>query len=115
MQALHLFLWLCALGAAVVIPLTLLKRKVVCLGWLVVYVLIYSYFSMNGGYVPKTANSTKTIWAAQYCQAEMAGKYPFSLSPAGAFFLPLVCGDRLFVHRSVKVPTSTAALPGAGK
>ena len=102
MQALNLFLWLCALGMAVVIPLTLAKRKGFFCGWLIAYLLLYSYFSMHGQYVVKSVTNLRKHWMPMHCQSSQAGKFPGSLTPLGAFFLPALCGDRLLVHRTQK-------------
>lgn len=111
MQAVDLFLWLCALGMALVIPLTVAKKRAVLLSWLVAYTLIYSYLSLQGQYVAKSATSPRKHWAALYCQSSQTGKFPGTLTPVGAFFLPLVWGDRLIIHRTQKPPVP-GRIPG---
>lgn len=109
MQALNLFLWLCAFGLAVVIPLTLVKRRAVLIGWFLAYLLAYSYFSLHGQYVTKSATNLRQHWMPLHCRSSQPGKYPASLTPLGAFFLPAVCGDRLLVHRTQKPGSARTA------
>lgn len=110
MQALDLFFWLCALGMAAVIPLTLAKKRKALLGWFGAYLLIYSYFSMNGQYIAKNATSQSKHWMPLHCQSSQTSKS--SLNALGAFFLPCVWGDRLVVHRTQK-PPSPPRIPAA--
>ena len=100
MQPFYVFIWFCALGAAVVIPLSLRKSRLAFLIWFALYIGTYALLSSRGQYVPAGPPSFRNHWIPLNCAASPNPRRPlkFSLSPVGAFFLPLIWIDRALVH-----------------
>ncbi len=103
---LHLFCCLSAVGAAVVVPLSLKKCKTGVVVWLGLYLVMYWTLSSYGQY--QSVTTEKKVWIPAYCggvEHAIHSQPKAVWTPAGAFFLPLMVIDRLAVHRSKTTET----------
>lgn len=111
-DVLTVFIWTFALGAALAIPMSVRKSAFLCIGWLVIYSLAYTFLSMNGRYAQDTFASDSR-WMPMHCEkVTLHGTREVAkLNGMGAFFGPLVLVDRIIVH-----PTKDASdAPAPGK
>lgn len=95
----HLFFWMCALGAAIAIPASLRKSAFAFLGWFALYFLIYWHLTLNGRYA-SDATTGRSRWMPAHCETvrvKQNREVP-ALNGMGAFFSPLVFVDRLVLH-----------------
>ena len=105
-DVIHLFVWMCALGAAVAIPMSLRKSAFAFIGWFALYGLIYWHLTTNGQYAPDM-NAGRSRWMPLHCDTTLIKnkrEVP-ALNGMGAFFSPLVFVDRLVLHPAKEVKT----------
>lgn len=97
MDVFQVFVWICALGAALAVPMSLRKSRVACLAWLSLYLLSYWYLSLHGRYV---GSLQANRWMPLYCEKtiQKGAQKSTKLNALGAFFSPLVWVDRTAVH-----------------
>lgn len=90
---------MCALGAAVAIPMSVRKSRFLCAGWLGLYAVSYFYLTSNGNYAEDLSTYSHR-WMPMHCgKVVMDGNRELPrLNMMGAFFSPLVAVDRLVVH-----------------
>ena len=98
-DVLTVFVWTFALGAALAIPMSVRKSASLCIGWLAIYALAYTYLSMNGRYAQDTF-ATDSRWMPMLCEKVVVQgtREVTKLNGMGAFFGPLVLVDRVIVH-----------------
>jgi hypothetical protein len=107
-DVIHVFVWTCALGAAVAIPASLRKSSLAFVGWFAFYLLIYWHLSTNGNYAADPV-AGRSRWMPMHCdttRVKNSREVP-ALNGMGAFFAPLVLMDRLILHPAKTVrPTA---------
>jgi hypothetical protein len=103
-DVIQIFIWTCAIGAAVAIPMSLRKSAFAFVGWFALYFLMYWHLSKNGFYAPD-ATSGRSCWMPAHCDTvRIKGKREVpALNGMGAFFAPLVLVDRVIVHPAKEV------------
>jgi hypothetical protein len=102
---------MCAMGAAIAIPMSLRKSVFACLGWFVFYGLIYWHLTTNGQYA-QDMSAGRSRWMPMYCDTTRVknNREVPALNGMGAFFAPLVLFDRVILHPAKDVnPTAHAA------
>ena len=107
-DVIQVFIWICALGAAVAIPMSLRKSKLASVGWICFYLLAYWHLSTNGRYVQSRAIDR---WMPMHCETvlNVGTQEKPALNALGAFFSPLVFVDRMVIHPT-KEPNQAASL-----
>ena len=97
----RVFIWMCALGAAVAIPMSVRKSRALFAGWLTLYFVAYYFLTSQGRYV-EDLSSYSHRWMPMSCEKiVMDGTREIpTLNMLGAFFSPLLFVDRLAVHQS---------------
>jgi hypothetical protein len=103
---------MCAMGAAIAIPMSLRKSVFAFLGWFVFYGLIYWHLTTNGQYA-QDISANRSRWMPMHCETTRVKEkreVPV-LNGMGAFFAPLVFFDRIILHpaKDVKPTALTAA------
>jgi hypothetical protein len=102
---------MCAMGAAIAIPMSLRKSVFAFVGWFVFYGLIYWHLSTNGQYAHDTS-AGRSRWMPMYCDTTRVknNREVPALNGMGAFFAPFVLVDRIILHPAKDVkPTAHAA------
>lgn len=111
-DVIQIFVWVCALGAAVAIPMSLRKSFIGFTGWLALYLLIYWHLSTNGSYA-RDPVAGRSRWMPLHCDTvrQKGPREVPALNGMGAFFAPLVFVDRVMIHpaKKLKAPTANAA------
>jgi hypothetical protein len=112
-DVIQIFVWTCALGAAVAIPMSLRKSAFATIGWFAFYFLIYWHLSTNGRYAQDlTANRSR--WMPLHCETtRQKGKREVpALNGMGAFFSPMIAFDRLIFHpaKETQAPVTADAV-----
>ena len=105
-DVIQIFVWTCAIGAAIAIPMSLRKSAFAFVGWFAFYGLIYWHLSTNGYYAADTL-SGKSRWMPAHCdtvRVKNRREVP-ALNGMGAFFAPLVLLDRVIIHPGKEVRT----------
>jgi hypothetical protein len=103
-DVIYIFVWTCALGAAVAIPMSLRKSAFAFLGWFALYFLIYWHLSTNGYYAADSITG-RSRWMPAHCDTMRVknNREVPALNGMGAFFAPLVLVDRVVIHPAKEV------------
>jgi len=109
-DVIQIFVWICALGAAVAIPMSLRKSVFATVGWFAFYLLVYYHLSSNGSYMPDLA-SGRSRWMPAHCDTTRTkGQREIpALNGMGVFFSPLILMDRVIIHPAKQVRPPPAA------
>ena len=109
-DVIQVFVWMCALGAAVAIPMSLRKSAFAFVGWFAFYFLIYWHLSSNGHYAPDMF-AGRSRWMPMLCDTikQKGPREVPALNGMGAFFAPLVFVDRIVIHPAKEVKPAVQA------
>ncbi|HEX7860027.1 MAG TPA: hypothetical protein VF773_06875 [Verrucomicrobiae bacterium] len=114
-DVIQIFVWTCALGAAVAIPMSLRKSVFAVFGWFALYGLIYWHLTTNGRYA-QDISAGSSRWMPAHCETvkiKEKREVP-ALNAMGIFFSPLVLVDRVVLHPPKEVRPPGAAVGTSG-